>query len=99
MTAGRQGQMGSPPEHRQSGRLRRGLRMVVQMVRMHPKPFAIAVTGAAVFATCTVLSSVAVRWVTDHVIVPRFEEGEVATSTLVAGILFLGIVGFFRAAG
>src|SRR5262245_1606068 len=91
--------MGSPPEQRQPGRFRRGLRMVVAMVRLHPRPFAVAVAGAAVFATCTVLSSVAVKWVTDHVILPRFEEGEVATSALVAGVLFLGAVGVVRAVG
>ena len=48
------------------------------MVGLHPRPFAIAVGGAAVFALCTVASSMAVQWVTDDVIVPRFEEGSVA---------------------
>ena len=55
------------------------------MVRLHPRPFAIAVAGAAVFALCTVASSIAVQWVIDHVIVPRFEEGEVAAGTVLAG--------------
>ncbi len=71
--------------------------MVRAMVDMHRRPFIIAVIGAAIFATCTVLSSIAVQWVTDHVILPRFEEGEVATSTLVAGVVFLGAVGVGRA--
>ena len=48
------------------------------MVRLHPRVFAIAVAGASVFALCTVASSFAVRWVIDNVILPRFEEGEVA---------------------
>jgi ATP-binding cassette, subfamily B, bacterial len=73
--------------------------MVAAMVRMHPRPFAVAVAGAAVFATCTVLSSVAVKWVTDNVILPRFEEGEVATSALLTGVLFLAAVGLVRALG
>jgi ATP-binding cassette subfamily B protein len=73
--------------------------MVWAMVSLHPRPFAVAVTGAAIFATCTVLSSVAVRWVTDNVILPRFEEGEVATSTLLGGVAFIGVVGVFRAGG
>lgn len=73
--------------------------MVTAMVRLHPRPFSVAVAGAAVFATCTVLSSVAVKWVTDNVILPRFEEGEVATSALVTGVLFLGAVGLVRALG
>jgi ATP-binding cassette, subfamily B, bacterial len=73
--------------------------MVVSQVSLHRGPFTIAVLGAAVFATCTVLSSVAVQWVTDHVLLPRFEGGEVATSTLVAGVLFIGAVGVVRAGG
>jgi ATP-binding cassette, subfamily B, bacterial len=89
--------MESPPDRHGEGRLRRSTRMVRSMVSLHRGPFAVAVTGAAIFATCTVLSSVAVQWVTDHVIVPRFEEGEVAWSTLVAGVVFIGAVGIFRA--
>jgi ATP-binding cassette, subfamily B, bacterial len=91
--------MESPPVRDGGGRLRRSGRMVLAMVRLHPRPFIVAVIGAAIFATCTVLSSVAVQWVTDHVILPRFEEGEVATSTLVAGVVFLGLVGVARAGG
>ena len=51
--------------------------MIRAMVALHPRVFAIAVGGAAVFATCTVLSSVALRWVIDHIFVPRFDDGEV----------------------
>jgi ATP-binding cassette, subfamily B, bacterial len=91
--------MESPPVRDGGGRLRRSGRMVLAMVSLHPRPFIVAVIGAAIFATCTVLSSVAVQWVTDHVILPRFEEGEVATSTLVAGVVFLGLVGVARAGG
>jgi ATP-binding cassette, subfamily B, bacterial len=91
--------MESPPDRASEGRFRKSLRMILAMVSLHPRPFIIAVGGAAVFATCTVMSSVAVRWVTDHVILPRFEEGDVATSTLVAGVVFLGAVGVVRAAG
>ena len=69
------------------------------MVRLHPRPFAIAVAGAFVFALCTVASSFAVRWVIDNVILPRFEEGEVAVGTVVAGIALLIGIGVVRAAG
>ena len=77
----------------------RSAAMVWAMVRLHPRPFIVAVIGAAIFATCTVLSSVAVQWVTDHVIVPRFDGGDVAVSTVVAGLVFLGAVGVVRAGG
>ena len=91
--------MESPPDRPGDGRLPQGARMVLAMVRLHPRPFIVAVIGAAIFATCTVLSSVAVQWVTDNVILPRFDEGEVATSTVVAGVVFLGAVGVVRAGG
>lgn len=87
------------PDRDRSGRLRRGLRMIRAMVALHPRVFAVAVTGAAVFAVCTVLSSVALRWVIDHVFVPRFDEGEVESSAVAAGIAFVFIVGVIRSAG
>ncbi len=73
--------------------------MVVAMVSLHKRPFAVAVGGSAVFALCTVLSSVAVSWVIDNVIQPRFDEGEVARSTLITGIVYITVVGVVRAAG
>ena len=62
--------------------------------------FVIAVAGAFVFALCTVASSIAVQWVIDEVILPRFEEGRVATSTVVAGCLlvFIPALGSFLTA-
>lgn len=87
------------PDRERSGRLRRGLRMVRSMVGLHPRMFVLAVTGASIFAICTVLSSVALRWVIDHVIVPRFEDGEVASGTVAAGVTFMLVVGVLRSAG
>ena len=55
-----------------------GHRLIASQVRMHPRPFVVAVSGAAVFALGTVASSAAIRWVIDDVIVPRFDEGSVA---------------------
>jgi ABC-type multidrug transport system fused ATPase/permease subunit len=73
-------------------RARRNGRFVLELVRVHPRLFAIAVAGAAVFALLTVASSVAIGRVIDRVILPRFEDGEVATSTVVAGLgLVIGI--------
>ena len=97
LPTGRHEQVEAPGRQR-GGRLRRGVAMVLAMVRLHPGPFIVAVLGAAVFATCTVLSTIAVQWVTDHVIVPRFQDGEVATSTVIAGVAFIAVVGVVRAA-
>ena len=68
-------------------------------LRLHPRPFAIAVSGAALFALCTVGSAIAVQWVTDHVIVPRFDEGQVAVGTVLIGVGLIIGIGFLRAAG
>ena len=73
--------------------------MVASMVSLHKRVFAIAVAGAAVYALCTVLSSVAVEWVIDHVFVPRFDDGHVSGGTVVRGITFLVAVGLTRAFG
>ena len=66
---------------------------------VHPRLFFTAVGGAAVFALCTVASSGAIRWVIDHVIVARFEEGGVDVGTVVAGAALVIGIGLIRAAG
>jgi ABC-type multidrug transport system fused ATPase/permease subunit len=73
--------------------------MIVTEVRFHPRTFAIAVCGAAVFALATVASSWAVRWVTDHVIVPRFEDDELDYAALVAGATMIIAIGLIRSVG
>ncbi|CAB4891064.1 unannotated protein [freshwater metagenome] len=74
-------------------------RLVRDLVRVHPKPFVIAVSGAAVFAMCTVASSVVLRWVIDHVIGPRFSDGHVATSSVLIGLGLVVGIGCIRAVG
>lgn len=61
--------------------------------------FVIAVSGAAVFALCTAGSSLGVRWVIDHVIVPRFREGAVEWGTVATGCVILVVIALVRAAG
>jgi ABC-type multidrug transport system fused ATPase/permease subunit len=73
--------------------------MLRAQIGLHRRPFVVAVLGAAVFALCTVASSIAVRWVIDHVIVPRFDEGSVATGTVLTGIGLIIGIGLVRAAG
>ncbi len=73
--------------------------MIRAEVGLHPRTFAIAVSGAAIFALATVASSWAVRWVTNEVIVPRFEEGHVAVATVVAGAAIIVAIGVVRAVG
>jgi ATP-binding cassette subfamily B protein len=84
---------------RRFDRAREGVRMLRAMVALHRRSFFIAVGGAAVFALCTVASSVAVQWVTDHVILPRFEQGSVAAGAVAAGVAMIIGIGLLRAAG
>jgi ATP-binding cassette, subfamily B, bacterial len=80
---------------RRFSRAREHIEFVRALVRRQPKTFAIAVGGAFLFAVLTVASSIVIRWVIDNVILPRFDEGEVAVGTVVAGaglIIGIGVV-------
>ena len=91
--------VGSAGTSRRFDRAREGFAMIAAQVRLHPRPFVIAVTGASVFALCTVASSAAIRWVIDNVIVPRFDEGSVAATTVLAGVGLVIGIGLLRALG
>ncbi len=69
------------------------------MLSLHPRSFAVSFLGATVFALGTVASSFAIRWVIDNVILPRFEEGSVATSTVATGVALIVGIGLIRATG
>lgn len=74
-------------------------RLVRTLVRHHKGTFFIAVTGAAVFAACTVASAAVVQMIIDDLITPRFEDGSVAWSTVVGVLGLLVLVGVVRAVG
>ena len=79
--------------------LSRGLRMLRAEVRMHPRLFAAAVGGAAVYGFATVASSWALRWTIDHVVLPRFRSGHVGAGAVAAGCAAIVAVGLVRAGG
>src|ERR671911_166191 len=91
----------APPEiaQRRTNRAREYAAFIRAMVAREPKTFAIAVGGASLYALCTVASSVVIRWVIDHVIVPRFEQGDVAAGTVATGCALIIGVGVLRAIG
>lgn len=71
--------------------LRRGLRLLVEMVRTQPWPFAGALGGAFVFAAASVGGAIVIGRVTDRLIVGA-DEGSVTTSTaLAAGAAIIGM--------
>ncbi|MDG2234432.1 MAG: hypothetical protein P8L16_11435, partial [Ilumatobacter sp.] len=69
------------------------------MLALHPRPFVIAFSGAAVFALATVASSFAIRWVIDNVIVVRFDAGEVTSGAVMTGFGLIIGIGLIRAVG
>ena len=80
-------------------RSRRGARLILELVRHQPRTFAVAVSGAAVFAVCTAGSSLGVRWIIDRVIIPRFDEGGVGWTTVLTGCLVIVAISLVRATG
>lgn len=78
-------------------RARRNGRFILTMIKIQPKLFAIAVSGAAAFALLTVASSFAIGWVIDEVVLPSFEQGEVSRSTFLIGAGLVIGIGVLRA--
>ena len=79
--------------------LTRGLSHVAAMVRLHPRPFTVAVVGAAVFAGATVMSTVVLGWITDDVVLATFETGVVPDHALRNGAAAIVAVTILRVAG
>ena len=77
--------------------MRRGFTVVRSLVGLHPKPFALAVLGAAIYGGSIVASSYAVGRVVDRVVIPRFEQGEVPAGTVALGALAIFLVGLVKA--
>ena len=80
-------------------RLKEASHLINQLVRFHPKLFAIAVSGATLFALCTVASSIGLRWMIDRVILVRFEQKIVDLPALIAGSVIVIGIGLLRAFG
>lgn len=80
------------------GVTRRGFRMIGEYARMHPLTLGMAIAGAAIYAFCTVLSSVVLGRITDHVMIPAFHGG-VDRGTVLAGAGALLAVAVVRAGG
>jgi ABC-type multidrug transport system fused ATPase/permease subunit len=72
--------------------------LVVSYVRMHPKPFAAAVTGAVVFAFASLWLTEALGRATDEVLRPAF-QGEVESRDVLLAVGALMLGGLGRALG
>ena len=81
------------------GVIRRGLAVLWEEVKLHPRPFTYAVLGSLTYALATVLSSVVIGQVVDKVVTPRFADGDVSGGALWAGALAIFAVGALKSAG
>ncbi len=79
--------------------VRAGLELVRMMIRMHPGPFAIAVTGAAVYAAAGVGATVVFGRVTDNVVLPSFDGEAPSSRTLALAALAIVAVAIVRMLG
>ena len=78
---------------------RRGLRVIVAVVRLSPVTFAVAVAGAAVFAAGTVASTIVLGRITDRVVLPAFEAGQVTSSSMWWAVVAVAAVTVVRSVG
>ena len=79
--------------------LRRGLRVIGRQVALHPRPFVIAVAGAAVYALGTVAQSWVLGQVVDRAVTPRFETGQLEAGVAVAAACVILAVGLVKTVG
>jgi ATP-binding cassette subfamily B protein len=87
----------SSPDHvGRFRRLRAAYRLISALVVLHPRIFAIALTGGVSFAVATVASSLAIRWVIDNVIIVRFDQPPLAGSQLLIGLGLVVGIGLLR---
>jgi ABC-type multidrug transport system fused ATPase/permease subunit len=76
--------------------MRRGARLVLAVIRLHPRPFLLALLGSTAYGGAVVASSYTLGEVVDRVLIPRFTGDDLTTSAMVAGALALLAVGVVR---
>jgi ATP-binding cassette, subfamily B, bacterial len=77
---------------------RRGVATLRRFIVAHPGPFTASVTGSSVFALTSVLGTIVLGRVTDHIVIPAF-KGHVASGTIWAGAIAIVVVAFIRSVG
>jgi len=79
--------------------LRRGLHVIRRQVALHPRPFVVAVLGAAIYAIGTVAQSWVLGQVVDRAVTPRFETGQLKAGVAVAAAAAIVAVGLVKTVG
>lgn len=67
--------------------------------RSHPRALGVSVAGSVLFSLGVLASALVLGEVTDRVVVPAFDEGEVGTGTLVATFAAIAAVGLVKSVG
>ena len=76
-----------------------GFKVIWVAIKREPWVFTLSTIGSVLFGALTVADAWVLGWSTQHVVIPAFENGEIATELLVAVLaLFLGVA-LLRAVG
>jgi ATP-binding cassette, subfamily B, bacterial len=89
----------TPRDPSDDGLMRRGLRVIGVALRSAPKPFAVGIGGAALYAGMTVASALVLGWVTDEVVLPSFATGQIDRGLLALAVAAIMGVAVLKAAG
>jgi len=65
-------------------RLGEGFNLIRRQLKRAPREFLIGGIGTVIYAVMTVLSSYVLGWITDDILLPAIDEGEVAVASLAA---------------
>lgn len=77
--------------------LGRGRDLIARQLKRAPKEFSVGMVGTTLYAGMTILSSYVIGWVTDSVLLPAIEAGDITIATLVGAAL--AVVGVATARG
>ncbi len=75
---------------------RRGVRLILRFVRLHPLPFVLSLLGGVGWAAMVVAASYVLGRVTDEVITPAFSDDGIPASTVWWAVAALFLVGLVR---
>ncbi|MFP4311818.1 MAG: ABC transporter ATP-binding protein [Nitriliruptoraceae bacterium] len=89
----------TPRDPSDDGLLRRGAHVTAIALRSAPRPFAVGIGGSLLYAVMMVLSSLVLGWVTDEVLLPTFDAGEVDRGLLLLAVLLIVGVALLKAIG
>jgi ATP-binding cassette, subfamily B, bacterial len=77
----------------------KGLALIGRQLRRAPREFGVGAAGTVLFAVMTIASSYVIGWVTDSVLIPAVEAGDVATASLAGAAAAVLGVALLRAIG